>query len=83
MNCTYNHLCESERYMIVSGLQAGHSICQIAKNIQRSVSSVSRELRRHHSDNGYDALLAHSQAKAKRHKPRIIKKLNAHRHLRM
>ncbi len=54
MNCTYNHLCESERYMIVSGLQAGHSIRQIAKNIQRSVSSVSRELRRNLSEQGYD-----------------------------
>ncbi len=83
MNCSYNHLCKSERYMIVSGLQAGHSIRHIARNIQRSASSISRELRRNLSEQRYDALLTHQKAKAKRHKPRIIKKLNAHRHLRM
>jgi IS30 family transposase len=68
--------------MIVSGLSVGHSIRQIAHNINRSASSISRELRRNCSDQGYDAFLAHHQAKAKRHKPRIIKKLKAHRHLR-
>jgi len=83
MNCTYNHLCESERYMIVSGLQAGHSIRTISKNLQRSASSISRELRRNRSDQGYAALLAHQKAKAKRCKPRITKKLDAVRFLRM
>lgn len=68
--------------MIVSGLAAGHSIRRIAHNLNRCASSISRELRRHNFEQGYDALLAHSQAKAKRHTPRIIKKLKAHRHLR-
>lgn len=68
--------------MIVSGLSVGHSIRQIAHNLNRSASSISRELRRHNFEQGYDALLAHQQAKAKRHTPRIVKKLKAHRHLR-
>lgn len=68
--------------MIVSGLSVGHSIRQIAHNINRSASSISRELRRHNFEQGYDALLAHTQAKAKRQTPRIVKKLKAHRHLR-
>lgn len=69
--------------MIVTGLGAGHSMRRIARNIGRSASSISRELDRNSSDQGYDALLAHQQAKAKHRKPRIIKKLNAHRHLRL
>jgi len=82
MNCTYKHLCASERYMIVTGLQAGHSIRHIAKALQRSASSISRELGRNSSEQGYDALLAHQQAKAKRRKPRIQKKLDTVRFLR-
>lgn len=78
----YRHLCESERYMIVTDLKAGHSLRKIGRFLNRSASSISRELRRNSNDDGYDALLAHQQAKAKRHKPRIVKKLNAHRHLR-
>ena len=83
MNSTYTHLCESERYMILTGLQAGHSIRTISKNLQRSASSISRELRRNISGQHYNALIAHQKAKAKRCKPRITKKLNACRHLRM
>jgi len=78
----YNHICESERYMIVTGLQAGHSFRKIGRLLGRSASSISREFGRNKADQGYDALLAHQQAKAKRHKPRIIKKLIAHRPLR-
>ena len=79
---TYRHLCESERYMIVTGLKACHSLRKIGRLLNRSASSISRELRRSSHDDGYDALLAHSQAKAKRKRPRITKKLNTHRHLR-
>lgn len=82
MDCTYKHLCVAERYMIKCGLSAGQSIRQIAGNLNRSASSISRELRRHRFEQDYDALLAHHQTKAKCHKPRIVKKLNAHRHLR-
>ena len=83
MHCTYTHLCASERYMIVTGLQAGHSIRTISKNLQRSASIISRELRRNIQDQGYNALLAHQKAKEKRCKPRITQKLNACRHLRL
>lgn len=71
----YTHLCEEERYMITTGLEAGHSIRQIAKHLGRSASSISRELRRNGA-NGYAALLAHTQAKARRYTPRIVKKLD-------
>lgn len=78
----YKHLCAEERYMIVSGLAAGHSIRKIAQHLHRSASAVSREIRRNGFESCYDALLAHQQAKAKRHKPRIVKKLKANSHLR-
>ena len=78
----YKHLSESERYMIVAGLKAGYSIRKIGRTIGRSASSISRELVRNSTGDGYDALLAHHKAKAKRQKPRIAKKLNAHKHLR-
>ena len=71
----YTHLCEAERYMITTGLEAGHSIRQIAKHLGRSASSISRELSRN-GTNVYAALLAHTQAKARQHKPRIVKKLD-------
>ena len=76
----YRHLCESERYMIVAGLKAGHSLRKIGRLLGRSASSISRELGRSSNDEGYDALLAHQKAEAKRQKPRITKKLSAHRH---
>ena len=79
----YRHLCESERYMIVTGLQAGHSMRKIGRILDRSASSISRELSRNSTqDQGYDALLAHQKARAKRRKPRIVKKMGAHRLLR-
>lgn len=78
----YRHLCESERYMIVTGLKAGHSLRKIGRILGRSASSISRELGRNSKADGYDALLAHQQAIATRQKPRITKKLNAHKHLR-
>ena len=56
MNGTYKHLCAEERYMIVNGLSAGHSIRHIARNLNRSASSISRELRRHGFEQDYDAL---------------------------
>ncbi|PJB73713.1 MAG: hypothetical protein CO093_00150 [Alphaproteobacteria bacterium CG_4_9_14_3_um_filter_47_13] len=76
----YRHLCESERYMIVIGLKADHSFRKIAGLLGRSASSISREFGRNKTDQGYDALLAHQKATAKRRKPRIVKKLNVHRH---
>ena len=83
MGCLYNQLCETERYMITCGLRAGHSIRQIALSLQRSASSISRELRRNRStDNCYDAVLADKHAKERRYKPRREKKLDVHRGLR-
>lgn len=78
----YRHLCESERYMIVTGLKAGHSMRKIGRIVGRSASSISRELGRNSAEDGYDALLAHKQAKAKRQIPRIARKLNVYQHLR-
>lgn len=78
----YRHLCESERYMIVTGLKAGHSMRKIGRIVGRSASSISRELGRNSAEDGYDALLAHKQAKAKRQTPRIARKLNVYQHLR-
>ncbi len=80
-NKNYSHLCATERYMIMAGLQAGHSLRKIGRMIGRSASSISRELQRNYSAEGYVALAAHQRAEVNRHKPRFAKKLHTHRHL--
>jgi IS30 family transposase len=68
--------------MIVTGLKAGHRLRKISRLLNRSASSISRELGRNSNDGVYDALQAHQKAKEKRQKPRVIKKLTAHKFLR-
>jgi transposase, IS30 family len=61
----YNHLSHSERRIIAQRKFAGDSLRQIAQGLQRSVSTISRELRRNQHDNGHHTYYTHSIAQRK------------------
>ena len=81
---SYTHLCEAERYMVMTGLQAGHSLRKIGRSLGRAASTLSREMTRNSvaEPMRYNALLAHKQAVARRCAPTIQKKLDRRRLLR-
>ena len=58
MGQNYTHLSAEERAMIQIGQRSGLSQRAIARQMGRSVSSVSRELRRNRGDAGYSAVSA-------------------------
>jgi len=65
----YEHVTADERYEIARLRQAGQSIRQIAAALDRSPSSVSRELKRNHGAQiGYKPAYAQEQAAARRWK---------------
>lgn len=82
MNLRYKHIEETERYMIMSAHEAGHSIRKIAQNLRRSPSTISREIRRNKEPWGYEALKAHCHARARWCMPRTGRKLDDNRKLR-
>ena len=49
----YNHLSQNERYQIFSLMKAGLNCTQIANNLGRSKSTISREIRRNKGGRGY------------------------------
>jgi IS30 family transposase len=51
----YTHLSQAERYQICALLRANHSIRKIAALIDRSISTVSREIARNSGQRGYRA----------------------------
>ncbi|HQT82272.1 MAG TPA: helix-turn-helix domain-containing protein [Ferrovaceae bacterium] len=50
---TYTHLSQIERYQIFSLLKEGFSCTQIARNLDRSKSTISREIKRNTGGRGY------------------------------
>ncbi len=58
----YYQLTLEERYHIYGLKRAGYSITEIAKDLKRHKSTISRELRRNIQTRGWRPLLAHSQA---------------------
>jgi IS30 family transposase len=64
---SYQHLSQEERYLIAALSRSRHSLTDIAKELGRHKSTVSRELSRNRctSDNGYRAEVAHSYATAR------------------
>jgi IS30 family transposase len=63
----YDHFTRQERSEIARLRQAGRSIRQIAADLDRSASSISRELKRNHGAQvGYKADYAQQQARARR-----------------
>lgn len=58
----YTHLTQIERYQIYVLKKAGHTQMEIASNLGRSVSTISRELRRNRGGRGYRPKQAHQLA---------------------
>ncbi|MDE1891830.1 MAG: helix-turn-helix domain-containing protein [Betaproteobacteria bacterium] len=50
---TYTHLSQIERYQIFSLLKEGFSCTQIARNLDRSKSTISSEIKRNTVGRGY------------------------------
>ena len=68
MERKYNHLRSEERDLIAVRNAEGKGLEAIAKEIGRSASTVSRELRRNKSSKGYLALDADKQAMERKSK---------------
>ena len=67
----YNQLSQEERYTITVLLKMHHSLSEIARIMNRSASTISRELSRNRRPTGYyAAFVAHSYATARRHRTR-------------
>jgi len=62
---TYTHLTQDERYQIHVLKRQGISLAGIAGELQRSRSTISRELRRNASSVGYKPAAAHAKARAR------------------
>jgi len=81
MEKQYNHLQTEDRAGIMLMLSEGHGIRHIAHHLNRSPSSISREIRRHgvtRTDEAplrYDVSAAGRSAHARRLKPRRPRKL--------
>ena len=73
----YTRLNEEEREIISKRLAQNKSIRSIAKELGRSASTISREIKRNVSKTGYWAFLANQKAKAnassrRKHKRRLM-----------
>lgn len=73
----YEHLAQTERYYIYMSLQSGISLRKIANKINRSVSTISRELKRNKGKRGYLDKQAQAVAKA-RQRDKVKAKLPFH-----
>lgn len=62
----YTHLTREERYQIYALKKAGHTQNEIANVLERSPSTISRELARNHGGRGYRPKQAHHLAVARR-----------------
>lgn len=81
---TYTRLSSTEREEISRGLAAGHTLGQIAKDLGREVSTVSRELSRlRYNPRSYRATFAEEMARKKRnHRIKVPRKLVRNKRLR-
>jgi IS30 family transposase len=67
---TYTHLTQEERYQIHNLKRQGIHLSQIASELERSTSTISRELRRNASTRGYQPALAQERATARQRQRR-------------
>ncbi len=77
MTTRYRQLQPEERVTLASLLQQGHSLRSIAKVLERSPSSVSREVARNRSAEGYASQPARQAALARRTRAKRLPKLHA------
>src|SRR5690625_2836681 len=61
---SYTHLTREERYQIWAMLRTEHSVREIACTLDRSPSTISREIRRNSGRRGYRPKQAHDLAAA-------------------
>lgn len=73
---TYTQLTREERYQIYALKKEGHTQAVIARNLGRSPSTISRELRRNQGQRGYRPKQAHTLA-CNRHKLRTEQRIAA------
>jgi len=64
---TYTHLTQEERYQIHHLSRQSIHLSQIAAQLGRSTSTISRELRRNASAQGYQAALAQDRVSVAMH----------------
>ena len=76
MEYSYSHLHETERYIIMHGRDHGFSIRAIARMLNRTPSTISRELKRNKEPWGYEAYKAQYLSLARRYKARVPRKLS-------
>jgi IS30 family transposase len=69
-----NHVTRDERSKIEVLLSMGVSLRQIAKQLQRSPSTISREIRRNSKSTRYDCCAADTIAKARQYAVRRVPK---------
>ena len=77
MTTRYRQLQPEERVTLASLRQQGHSLRSIARVLQRSPSSLSREVARNSSEAGYASEGARQAARARRERARPLPKLHA------
>jgi|SRR5437868_3114348 len=75
---TYQHLTQHERYQIHALTRQGISVARIAAELQRSVSTLWRELRRNAGAAGYKPAAAHRQARARQCERRNARHFSPH-----
>ncbi|MCF7805103.1 MAG: IS30 family transposase [Candidatus Marinimicrobia bacterium] len=62
----YGHLSQNERFMIANLLDYAYPVSEIAQMLRRSPSTISREIRRNRTPDGYHAGQADAQAQQRR-----------------
>lgn len=75
---SYSHYTQDERKCLQQLLEEGHSLRYIARALGRNVSSVSREVKRNSSRNGYGYRYANNQAIHRRRAGHPMKRLEEH-----
>jgi len=74
---TYTHLTQEERYQIHNLRRQGIHLSQIAAELGRSTSTISREVRRNTTAQGYKPVLAHNKATARQRQRRNARQFDA------
>jgi len=73
---SYHHLTVCERETIANMRYAGHGPTAISRVLNRSVSTISRELSRNSAAGGYRAHAAHERSLSRRSQRALARKLD-------
>lgn len=75
---TYKHLTQEERYQIHALKRQNISLARIAAELNRSRSTITRELKRNAGPKGYRPAKAHSKARTRQRERRNARQFEAH-----